>query len=62
MITSTYRAAFWISGDGQAEVVLTSPEESHLPDDDLMLAAKLAAKNDAVDLSSGRVEIGEWAE
>lgn len=39
-MSTTFRAAFWTSTDGQSEILLTSEEQASLSDEDLMAAAK----------------------
>src|SRR5690606_16209401 len=55
----TYRAAYWTDGRG-AEVVLTLPAHADLPDDELRAEAQAEAERAGLDLSCGRIEIGEW--
>jgi len=67
-----YRACYWTSADGQAEVVLTSPEQAGLPDDDLRAAAIREAEHSGlVGLEEHQVSrealedglaIGPWTE
>ena len=45
MTTTTYRAVSYCTPDGQSDTVLTSPEQSHLSDDDLIAAAIAEAYN-----------------
>ncbi len=59
---TTYRAAYWISDDEQAEVVLTGPEQADLPGADLLAAARAEAAKTGTDLSTGELRIGEWRE
>ena len=58
----TYRAAYWISDDRQAEVVLTGPEHADLPESELRAEAEAEAKRNDVDLSTGTIEVGGWTE
>lgn len=55
----TYRAAYWTDGRG-AEVVLTLPAHADLPDDELRAEAQAEAERAGLDLSYGRIEVGEW--
>jgi hypothetical protein len=57
-----YRAAYWISDDEQAEIVLTAAEEAHLSDADLLEHAHVEAARGDVDLSTGEIRIGTWRE
>jgi len=56
---TTYRAAYWTDGEG-AEVVLTAPEHADLSDDELLAEAQAEAERAGVDLTTGRIEIGDW--
>ena len=60
MTYHTYRAAFWTDGDG--EIVLTGPEHSHLPEDELLEEARAEAERGDVDLSIGSLVVGDWTE
>lgn len=60
-MTTTYRACYWT--DGQvAEVRLTGPENAHLPDDRLEAVARAEAEGMGLDLSYGRLVIGDWTD
>ena len=61
-MTATYRAAYWISDDRQAEVVLTGPEHAELPDAELRAEAEAEAERNDIDLTIGSIEIGDWQE
>ena len=63
MITeTTYRAAFWTSlSDSMAGVVLTTPEESHLSDAELIDIAKKAADEIGMDISFGEILVGDYS-
>jgi hypothetical protein len=50
---TTYRACYWVSPDGQASTVLTSPDDSSMSDDRLRAAAIFEAQ------SAGLVYEGE---
>jgi hypothetical protein len=43
-MTTTYRAAYYVTPDGRDETVLTGPEHAHLDDDDLIAEALAEAK------------------
>lgn len=55
-----YRACYWRADDGQAEVVLTGPEHSHL--DDALLEAEALAELEIMGghLDGGQLVIGDW--
>lgn len=55
-----YRGAYWT--DGEREVTLTWPQNAVLSDDELREMARKAAKEQGLDLSRGRIEIGEREE
>lgn len=57
----TYRAAYWTDGQG-GELVLTAPEHAHLSDEALLAEARAEAERAGVDLSDGRIEIGDWTD
>lgn len=59
-IHRTYRAAYWT--DGQGELVLTAPEHASLSDEALLSEARAEAERAGVDLSGGRIEIGDWTD
>ncbi len=62
-MTTTYRAAYWISDDRQGEIVLTTAEQASLPDDDLLASARAEAQAHAPwALESGEIRIGDWTE
>lgn len=56
---TTYRAAYWTDEKG-AEIVLTLPEHAHLSDEELLAEAQRYAEEQGLDLSYGKIEIGEW--
>lgn len=69
---TSYRAAIWTRADGQGAIVLTSREDAHHPDEELLrLAGEEAVRSGIVgadehqishdDLARG-LEIGEWVE
>lgn len=55
-----YRAAYWISTDGQASVRLTGREHAHLSEGFLIAEAQREAKRMDMDLSGGHIDIGLW--
>ena len=55
-----YRACYWISEDGQSEVVLTTPGAAKLSDEVLMSVARDEAARVGCDLTTGRLVIGAW--
>lgn len=56
----TYRACYWT--DGRGEVRLTGPEHASLPDEDLEAVALAEAEYAGLDLSYGRLVIGDWTD
>jgi len=61
MASNTYRAAY-IAGAADSTsggIVLTTEEQSHLPDAELLAAARELAAEIGVD---GEIVIGEWRE
>lgn len=61
-MSTTYRAAYWISEDRQSTVRLTTEEQAALSDQDLMAAAKNEAESACLEIGDGSIEIGNWAE
>jgi hypothetical protein len=59
---STYRAVYWLSSDKQSEIVLTTPGESSLPEEDLLAVARKEAGNIGLDISGGSLVVGDWTE
>lgn len=57
-----YRAAYWLSDDGQAEVRLTSPDDAGLADEDLLAEARAEAARTGTDLATGSLVVGDWTE
>lgn len=55
-----YRAGYWT--DGQHELVLTGPEHSGMTDEEIEAEARDEAERQGMDLSTGRIEVGEWVE
>ncbi len=60
-MSTTYRACYWTDDRG-AEVRLTGPEHAHLPDDELEASARAEAEHAGLDLSYGRLVIGDWTD
>jgi len=60
-MSTTYRACYWTDDRG-AEVCLTGPENAHLPDDRLEGVARFEAEGIGLDLSYGRLVIGDWTD
>lgn len=60
MSTNTFRAAYWIAADSQADVLLTSEEQKHLPDELLMAVAQSTAIDIGLEVGEGRIVIGEY--
>lgn len=56
----TVRAAYWVSNDGQSDILLTSEEQSDLPDEQLIDAAVALADDIDLSLTEGRIVIGEY--
>lgn len=62
-MTTTYRAAYWISADRQATVRLTTDDQAHLSEDALMAAALAEAETVGLQRAEGDdILIGDWAE
>ncbi len=63
---TTIRTAYWTETeyDGQAssggELALTGLEHAELSDDDLLTEACVEADRQGIDLSVGRLLIGDW--
>lgn len=57
----TYRAAYWTDGQG-GELLLTAPEHATLSGEALLAEARAEAERAGVDLSYGRIEIGDWTD
>lgn len=58
---SAYRACYW-TDDRVAEVRLTGPEHAHLPPEELITSARAEAEKVGLDLSRGRLVIGDWTD
>lgn len=54
----TYRAAYWTNG--QSDVCLTTPEQAHLTDDELLQAANAEAAQIGLEIGNGRIVVGEF--
>lgn len=61
-LTTTYRAAAWISSDCQATVRLTRPEHSSLPDSELLTEAHAEAQRLSLEPAGGYIYICAWKE
>ena len=44
-MTNTFRAAYFVTADGQSDICLTSEDQAHLTDDELIEAAVAEAHN-----------------
>lgn len=62
MTTITYRAAYWLSDDKQADVRLTTEDQQHLSEHKLIEAAKAEAEKIGLDLAGGEIVVGQWTE
>ena len=58
----TYRAAYWLSADKQADVRLTDRTQADLPDDQLLAAAMATAAEVGLEIGDGSIEIGDFTE
>ena len=60
-MTDTFRAAYWISGDRQGEVLLTGPEHATFSEDLLLDVARAEMVNaEITEADGGAIEIGAW--
>jgi len=59
-MSTTFRACYWT--DGRGEVRLTGPEHTSLSDDELEIVARALAEIAGLDLSYGRLVIGDWTD
>jgi len=59
---TTFRAAYWMSDDGQAELLLTGPEHADLPAGDLVAEARAELARQRGTEDGGRIVVGEWVE
>ena len=57
---NTYRAAYWT--DGHDDVCLTTEDDQHLPDDELIASALLEAAVQGLVVADGKIVIGDWIE
>lgn len=59
---TTFRAAYFLSFDKQAEVLLTSEDHAHLPDAELIKIAEWAwlESGASLDDMDGEIVIGDW--
>jgi hypothetical protein len=61
--SNAYRAAYWISADGQSDFVLTSEDMSKMSDTDLTAAALCEIHVIGLIREDGdRIVIGDWSE
>lgn len=62
-MTTTFRAAYWISADKQASVRLTPEKLQALRDDDLLSVASLEAQEIGLVREPGDdILVGDWTE
>lgn len=59
---TTFRAAYWIAADRSGEVRLTSEDQAHLTDAELLAAAEAEAQAIGLEIGDGAIEIGDWKE
>lgn len=62
---NTFRAAYFLRTDKQGEILLTSPDEAHLPDAELIKIAEAELLNGggrSIEDMDGEIVIGEWTE
>lgn len=61
---NTFRAAYFLSFDKQASLLLTGEDEAHLSDADLIAAAERCWLESGTSLEDmdGEIVIGEWTE
>lgn len=59
-IEMSYRAAYWISADRQSSVVLTTADQAHLNDAELLAAGHAEAEIVGLDISDGEITINDW--
>jgi hypothetical protein len=61
MTRTTYRAAYWISADGQADLALTTPDMRHDCDEALMIEAlRVLEETGALREDGDRILIGDY--
>lgn len=56
-----YRAAYWISHDSQNTVLLTDEGQADLPDDELIEAGEMLAKEINLVMDGGQIILGHWS-
>lgn len=57
---TTFRACYFVAADGQSDVLLTTEEQSHLSDAELIAAAAVEAQGAGLDLDSGELHVGDY--
>jgi hypothetical protein len=63
MTRTTFRAAFWVSADGQSSILLTDDGIANESDDALLTAAKGEMEYTGLVREDGdRIVIGDWSE
>jgi hypothetical protein len=58
----TFRAAYWLSDDGQAELLLTGPDHADLPAEKLVDEARAEISRQGGTEDGGRIVVGMWTE
>lgn len=58
MQTTTYRAAYWT--DGNSDVVLTSEDQAHLSDAELIEIAKAEFAEQGGEMGDGEILVGDY--
>lgn len=58
-MTTTFRAAYFLANDGQSDMLLTTEDQSHLSDADLIEAAVAEARNAGLVGDDADVQITE---
>jgi len=61
-MSTTYRAAYWVAADCSGDVRLTTEDQAHLSDAELMAAALAEAKANGLEIGDGEVLIGDYTE
>ncbi len=61
---TAFRAAYWLSDDGQGEVLLTARGHSGLARGDLLAIARAGLADAEIDIArdGGMVVVGDWQE
>jgi hypothetical protein len=59
-MTTTFRAAYYVPADGQSDVCLTTEDQAHLSDAELLAAAHAEAGAQNLDTSEGEMHVGEY--